>query len=115
MKHKSFTLIELMICVGIITLLLGVVMVLINPRELLAKARDEKLLSKVTEFDAYILEHKIDNGVYPDLTPPPGIIYMHTPSSYEINVVLEFLVEQAQNDGGNDPGVYETGNDLTLI
>jgi prepilin-type N-terminal cleavage/methylation domain-containing protein len=41
--------------------------------------------------------------------------YYHTVSSYELDAPLEYLTEEAQNDGGDDPQVYEMGNDLTLI
>jgi len=41
--------------------------------------------------------------------------YIHSQTGYEINAKLESLPEQMQNDGGNDPNVYEVGNILTLI
>lgn len=41
--------------------------------------------------------------------------YIQNGSGYEINAKLELMVEQMQNDGGNDPNVYEMGNILTLI
>ena len=41
--------------------------------------------------------------------------YIHNQSGYEINAKLETLPAQMQNDGGNDPNMYEMGNILTLI
>jgi prepilin-type N-terminal cleavage/methylation domain-containing protein len=41
--------------------------------------------------------------------------YMHNSSGYEINARLESLTDQMQNDGGNDPTVFETGTNLLLI
>jgi len=41
--------------------------------------------------------------------------YIHDNSGYEINARLETEIGQMQNDGGNDPTVYETGNNLLLI
>lgn len=36
-------------------------------------------------------------------------------NGYEINAVLESMVLEMQNDGGNDPNRYEMGNNLLLI
>ncbi len=41
--------------------------------------------------------------------------YYHDESSYELNAVLEYFDEFALDDGGNDPDVYEIGNNLSLI
>jgi general secretion pathway protein G len=41
--------------------------------------------------------------------------YIQNGSSYEINARLESLTDQMQNDGGNDPNMYEIGNNLSLI
>lgn len=41
--------------------------------------------------------------------------YYHTVSAYELDTPMEYLTDEPQNDGGDDPVVYELGNDLTLI
>jgi type II secretory pathway pseudopilin PulG len=41
--------------------------------------------------------------------------YRHTLTGYEVNVVLEHNIDKMQNDGGDDPNVYELGNDLTIL
>lgn len=41
--------------------------------------------------------------------------YRHTQFSYEINAILEHYTEEMVNDGGDDNGVYELGNDLTIL
>lgn len=41
--------------------------------------------------------------------------YMHSDNSYELNVRLEVLTEYSTDDGGDDPGVYEIGNNLSII
>ena len=41
--------------------------------------------------------------------------YQHTEDTYEINASLEHQVEYMQEDGGNDNGIYEIGNDLTIL
>lgn len=41
--------------------------------------------------------------------------YRHTLHTYEIDARLEYYTDKAQNDGGNDPNMYEVGNDLTVI
>lgn len=41
--------------------------------------------------------------------------YIQNGSGYELDAKLEFLTDQMQNDGGNDPNMYEIGNNLLLI
>lgn len=41
--------------------------------------------------------------------------YMQSGTSYEINAKLEDLTDEMINDGGNDPNLYEIGNNLNLI
>jgi type II secretory pathway pseudopilin PulG len=41
--------------------------------------------------------------------------YIHDNSGYELNARLEAETGQMQNDGGNDPALYETGSNLLLI
>jgi general secretion pathway protein G len=41
--------------------------------------------------------------------------YVQNGSGYELHASLESMTDQMQNDGGNDPNSYETGNILTLI
>ena len=42
-------------------------------------------------------------------------LYIHSSNTYEINTKLEFYVDEMINDGGNDPDLYEIGNNLNLI
>jgi hypothetical protein len=41
--------------------------------------------------------------------------YFQNGSGYELNARLEFSPDLMQNDGGNDPDMYEIGNNLLLI
>lgn len=41
--------------------------------------------------------------------------YTHNGKSYELNAKMEYLTNEMQNDGGNDPLNYEQGNNLKLI
>ena len=41
--------------------------------------------------------------------------YFHDLTGYEINAKLEILNNEMINDGGNDPNMYELGNNLNLI
>ena len=41
--------------------------------------------------------------------------YQHNATSYELNARLESLEEYMENDGGNNVGLYEIGNNLTLL
>ena len=42
-------------------------------------------------------------------------LYIHNTSSFELNAKLEKLTEPSLEDGGNDPDMYEVGNNLNLI
>jgi prepilin-type N-terminal cleavage/methylation domain-containing protein len=41
--------------------------------------------------------------------------YAHNGDTYELNATLEVSTADSQNDGGNQAGVYELGDNLTLI
>jgi len=41
--------------------------------------------------------------------------YRHTSNAFELNAKLEVVTEEMTSDGGDDPNIYEVGNDLTLI
>lgn len=115
LETVGFTILELLISIGLILFLVTTLVVLVNAPEAKARARDEKILSDISKFDAEVSIYKLENTSYPDLTPPPGVTYVHTNNSYELNVVLEYYLEKSKNDGGNNPAIYEIGNDLTLI
>ncbi len=41
--------------------------------------------------------------------------YINNGNSYELNVFLESMEDKMTEDGGNDPQMYEIGNNLNLI
>ncbi len=41
--------------------------------------------------------------------------YQHNGYTYELNARLEYYSEYAENDGGNNPLLYELGDDLTIL
>jgi type II secretory pathway pseudopilin PulG len=41
--------------------------------------------------------------------------YMHTGFAYELNARLEYFTKLAEDDGGNNPSIYEIGDDLTIL
>jgi hypothetical protein len=114
-KKSGTTLIELILVLSLIMVLSTAIVVFTRPKDNLDKAHDEKKLSNLSKFEAEVLSGKIDTNVYPDITPPVDITYIHTEDTYEIDTVLEYYTEKSENDGGNNPNVYETGNDLTLL
>ncbi len=41
--------------------------------------------------------------------------YQHNGYTYELNARLEYYAQYAEADGGNDPLLYELGDDLTIL
>jgi type II secretory pathway pseudopilin PulG len=132
-NQKGLTYLELIIVVLIISIGIFTVMLIVNPAESRAKARDQKRLSDVQRLETAVLEFRQDNARYPEqlselvpeyITHIPqdplneGVYvyeYAYTNFGYEINAVLEHYFEYSENDGGNDPTRYEVGNDLSII
>lgn len=156
-NQKGVTIPELIIAITIITIVATTTMIVLDPWEKKAKARDGQRLGDIATLDRAVNEYLLDFGDYPDLfdvlrdsTTLPGTsaalddasggwiaqdiseytshmpvdpindttyryYYYHDSSGYELNAVMEVLVEEAQNDGGNDLNRYEVGNNLSLI
>ena len=145
-KLAGFTLVELILIMGILVLLISGAVVVVNPSEYLKKSRDNKRLSNLETLDRAINEFLLDNGRYPGTenilfssTSPSGwidedlsqytsvqpidpshdkgyyLMYFHNSNSYEVNAQVEYLFDEAANDGGDDPNMYELGNNLNLI
>jgi prepilin-type N-terminal cleavage/methylation domain-containing protein len=73
-KNKSFTLIELMMVVAIISILAGAIFVAIDPVRRFAEARNAERWSNTTALLGAIMKYQIDNDgeaptVVSDLTP----------------------------------------------
>ena len=65
-KQKSgFTLLEILLVVGIISILAGIVIVAINPSKQLATVRNTERKSDIKQIDSAITQYYIDNFKYP--------------------------------------------------
>jgi prepilin-type N-terminal cleavage/methylation domain-containing protein len=67
-KHSGFTLLEILLVVGIISLLAGIVIVAINPGRQLAQVRNTQRQANLTEINKAIQQYYIDKGFYPAST-----------------------------------------------
>jgi len=76
--HSAFTLIELLIVVGIIAILMVTVVIVMNPGQLLAQGRDSNRLTNIQSINTAISLYMQDIGTK---TPPgtPGITYISIP------------------------------------
>ncbi len=63
--NKSFTLVELLIVIGILAILTAAVVVVLNPAELLKQARDSKRLQDLTSVDQSL---QVSQAIYPDIS-----------------------------------------------
>jgi prepilin-type N-terminal cleavage/methylation domain-containing protein len=113
--RRAFTLFELLITLALITILTTVTIIAVKPNEFKQKGRDNKVIDQMQQLEFDVNTFKLENGYYPDITPPSGVFYRQSGNTYEINAVLEYYVDMMTSDGGNNPNVYEIGNDLLLF
>ena len=65
---KGFTLLEILLVVGIIAVLAGIVILAINPSKSLATVRNTERKSDIKEIDSALSQYYIDNTKYPTST-----------------------------------------------
>jgi prepilin-type N-terminal cleavage/methylation domain-containing protein len=75
LRHKAFTLIELLLVIGIIAVLAGIVITAVNPKTQFVTAQNAKRQSAVRELQNAIAQYQIDRGSLPDAkTLPSGAV-----------------------------------------
>jgi prepilin-type N-terminal cleavage/methylation domain-containing protein len=62
----GFTLLEILLVVGIIAILAGIVIIAINPSKQLATVRNTERKSDIRQIESAIIQYYIDNSRYPD-------------------------------------------------
>ena len=65
---KGFTLLEILLVVGIIAILAGIVIVAINPAKQLATVRNTERKSDIKQLNSAVLQFYIDHGFFPAST-----------------------------------------------
>jgi prepilin-type N-terminal cleavage/methylation domain-containing protein len=68
-KKDGFTLLELLLVIGIIGILSGIVVVALNPSNQMLKAKDSRRRHDVNELQKALTQYLIDNGEYPTEIP----------------------------------------------
>ncbi len=63
--RKGFTLLEILLVIGIIAVLVGIVIVAINPSKTLATVRNTERKSDLKQIDSALSQYYIDNNEYP--------------------------------------------------
>ena len=69
-NHKGFTLLEILLVIGIIGILAAIVIIAINPGRSLAKSRDLQRKVGITEINKALSQYYIDNNQYPSTVTP---------------------------------------------
>ena len=65
-NKKGFTLLEILLVVGIIAVLAGIVIVAINPARMLAQVRDTQRKVGISEINKALVQYYIDKGTLPN-------------------------------------------------
>lgn len=60
-KNKGFTLVELMVVIGILTVILAIVLIAVNPSRQLSKANDTQRRSDVSAILSAVYQYAVDN------------------------------------------------------
>jgi prepilin-type N-terminal cleavage/methylation domain-containing protein len=64
-SKKAFTLLEILLVVGIIAILAGIVIVAINPSKQIATVRNTQRQSDIKQINSALQQYFIDHGSYP--------------------------------------------------
>jgi len=109
-KQAGVTLTELILAIALIAVLATVSVLLLDPQEKRAKARDNRRISDLTTLDRSINEYLLDTGNYPDApltlrdstTLPPGGIALDRSADGWIDANLSTYTSHLPLDPIND-------------
>lgn len=62
---KAFTLVEIVLTIGIVFILFGTALVVINPKDFFKKSRDNTRLKDIALIAEALEEYRLKNGIYP--------------------------------------------------
>ena len=130
MGKQGIALLEVTVIIGSIALLAVILIWVINPKDFLAEVRDSKKIAQVNQLQAdlaaYLLDHPEEgcgSSSSPLVNLPPDFSYVcnSQKKTFELNIKMESRrysqggADDAESkDGGNQPSIYEVGNDLEL-
>jgi prepilin-type N-terminal cleavage/methylation domain-containing protein len=111
--RSSFTLIELLIVLAIVTILSVVVIVTLNPAELLRQSRDSNRLSDLATLNSALGMYNTDIG---GSMGSSSVVYISIPDTtstltFQLSTALESVKYQSlmTADGGGSNVAYEAG------
>lgn len=109
MNRKAFTLVELLIVIAIIAVLSGVVLVAINPTEMLRKSRDSKRLQDLDTIRTALELYATKNGSYPICNSDAMECSTWT-TWWATNMTNEYLPTPPRDPENPDVNPLETGD-----
>ena len=108
--HKpGFTLVELLVVIGVLGVLVAAVLVAVNPAKQLAKARDADRIAAAKQISAAINRYILSQGQAPP-NKSPGSAYWSNNANFLDELVISGELKQIPKAPGNDRyGYYNYG------
>lgn len=118
---KGYTLVELLMVIGIIGILAGLLITVLNPLTQIQKARDAKRKADLQQIGAALEQYRADKGTYPKILNQNYVVACATPftdggtTTYTQNFPCDPLGTSSQYNGGNYMYVGTSGNTYVLV